>query len=97
MRRSQDPQTSVRQWRITFHCGYEIESRIDLHIFQCQTRICSSHEMNKGRSEDKQMAHQKLNTPLVSFNKLSGAYNKGMEIIFTSTTQNELIILLFKK
>jgi hypothetical protein len=53
--------------------------------------------MNKGRSEDKQMAHQKLNTPLVSFNKLSGAYNKGMEIIFTSTTQNELIILLFKK
>jgi hypothetical protein len=78
MRLSQHPQTSVRQWRITFHCGYEIESRIDPQMFHCQTPICCSHEMNKVNSEAKQMAHQKLNTPLVSFNKSTGAYNKGM-------------------
>jgi len=46
------------------------------------------------------MAHHMLKTLLVSFKKFSGAYTKGMAIIFTSTTRNQLISairILFKK
>ena len=46
MQLSQNPQMSVRLWRITlplpFHCGYEIESRIYPTIFHHQDPICSS-------------------------------------------------------
>ena len=98
MQHSQHPQMSVRHWRRTLplplHCGYSVKSRRDSQIFHDQTRICSFPEMNKGQFEATQMAHNMLNTLLVSLKKFPGVYTKGMEIIFISTTQNELIILI---
>jgi len=100
MQHGQHPQMSVRHWRralpLPLHCGYEIESRRDSQIFHRQNHTGNFPEMSNGQFEAMQMAHHILNTQFNSRN----SYTKGMEIIFTSTTRNQLISvtrILFKK